>query len=402
MKKGKKQKKQWLNTFLLVVMFLISISATGVTAYLYGKSYREIFTLLILSAASLGSVVFALIQSELCDRLHYQDGKQIGRFVFIYLFSIAAGCLFPFLPTGGWAFPAIALALTLFSNTSTGLMAYAGVLGACVYFSDEGILVFLIYFLSGAIFAMLFEGLDKEYKTGFPLTISMMLYTVIMLAKVMFENRGIPHYEVFIIPIVNVFITMLLMMAVLRMYCAVAIDKEKGEFITINDQEFPLLAKYKEENEQLYYNAIHTAYFAEKAARMLHMDIDLAKCGGYYHKIIVAECQKEDKTLEEVCASFKFPPKAVTMLQEYNYRSISFKLKETVVVYLADSVVSSIMYLLEKQKDREINFGEIATAIIRRKVDSGILNESDISLSDLIGMEKIFTGEKLYYDFLRR
>lgn len=398
----KKSKTKWKNAILLVVMFLISMFATGIAAYFYGKSFREIFMLLIVSAASFGSVIFSFEQSNIYQRLHYDNGNHYARFVCMFIISIVAGCMLPFLPSGGWAVPAIALALTLFSNTATGLMAYAGVLGICVYFSDASILIFLIYFLVGAIISILFEGLDEDYKTGVPMSVAVILYTVVMAAKIMFENQGMPDMELFIIPMINVFITILLMMAVLRLYCAAVIDKEKGKFLVINDQEFPLLAKYKEENEQLYYNAIHTAYFAEKAARMLHMDVNVAKCGGYYHKIIVAECRKEEKTLEEICQMYKFPPKAMQLLQEYNYKSLMLKMKETVVVYLADSVVSSIMYLLEKEQKNEIDYGKIATAIIRRKVDSGILNQSDISLSELGGMEKIFTGEKLYYDFLRR
>lgn len=398
----KKGKAKWQNVVLLIIMFLISMFATGIAAYFYGKSFREIFMLLIVSAASFGSVIFSFEQSNIYQRLHYDNGHHYARFVIMFIISIFAGCMLPLLPSGGWAVPAIALALTLFSNTTTGLMAYAGVLGICVYFSEASILIFLIYFLIGAIFAILFEGLDEDYKTGGPMSVTVILYTVVMVAKIMFENQGIPELELFIIPVINVFITILLVLAVLRLYCAAVIDKEKGKFLMINDQEFPLLAKYKEENEQLYYNAIHTAYFAEKAARMLHMDVNVAKCGGYYHKIIVAECRKEEKSLEEICQTYKFPPKAVKLLQEYNYKSVTLKMKESVVVYLADSVVSSIMYLLEKEQKSEIDYGKIATAIIRRKVDSGALNQSDISLSELGGMEKIFTGEKLYYDFLRR
>lgn len=398
----KKGKTKWQNAILLVIMFLISMFTTGVAAYFYGKSFREIFMLLIVSAASFGSVIFSFEQSNIYQRLHYDNGKHYARFVIMFILSILVGCMLPFLPSGGWAVPAIALALTLFSNTTTGMMAYTGVLGICVYFSDASILVFLIYFLVGGIFAILFEGLDEDYKTGAPMSIAVILYTVVMLAKIMFENQGIPKLELFIIPVINVFITILLMLAVLRLYCAAVIDKEKGKFLVINDQEFPLLAKYKEENEALYYNAIHTAYFAEKAARMLHMDVNVAKCGGYYHKIIVAECRKEEKSLEEICQIYKFPPKAVKLLQEYNYKALTLKMRESVVVYLADSVVSSIMYLLEREQKNNIDYGKIATAIIRRKVESGILNQSDISLSELGGMEKIFTGEKLYYDFLRR
>ena len=73
-------------------------------------------------------------------------------------------------------------------------------------------------------------------------------------------------------------------------------------------------------------------------------------------------------------------------------------------VYFADCIVSSIMYLIEKEEaaSQDRDFGKIATAIIRRKIGSGVLNNSEISLSDLSGIEKIYTGEKLYYDFLRR
>ena len=172
-----------------------------------------------------------------------------------------------------------------------------------------------------------------------------------------------------------------------------------------------MLAKYKEIDRELYYNAIHTAYFAEKTARLLHMDVDVAKNGGYYHRIIVSECKEKGKTLEQICKENKFPPKAVRLLQEYNYKSMPMKMRETVAVFIADSVVSSIMYLIKKKQSgetvseegkEEADYTKVAIAIVRRKINSGILNNSDISLSDLGGLEKIYTGEKLYYDFLYR
>ena len=230
----------------------------------------------------------------------------------------------------------------------------------------------------------------------------MMIYSVIMLARIVFRSYGTIEFEAFMIPVINLFITFLFVLAVLRFYCAVVIDREKGRFLEINDQEFELLSKYKGENPQLYYNAIHTAYFAEKAARLFHMDVDVAKNGGYYHKIIANECKKEDKSLEEICRLYRFPDKAVKLLQEYNYKSEFIVMKETAVVYLADAVVSSIMYLLEKDENKEVDFVQLATAVLKRKIDSGVLNHSNISVSELCGMEKLFTGEKLYYDFLRR
>lgn len=391
---------------LIVLMLLLSLPAVGVSAYYYGKSFRDIFVFLMIAAASFGAVVFSLIQSDIYHTLHYDNGAHYIRFVLVFLAGVAACCLLPSLPDSGWAVPALALALTLFSNTVTGIIAYAGLVSICAYFSGTDILAFLLYFLTGSVFAVLFEELDEDYKTGPPLFIAMVLYSTCMAAKTVYQSYGAMNADIFIMPIINIFITFILMLAVLRFYCAAAIDREKGKYLLINDQEYEMLAKYKTEDKQLYYNAIHTAYFAEKTARLLHMDVNVAKNGGYYHKIIVAECKKQDKTLEEICKENKFPPKAVQLLQEFNYKAQPIKMKETVAVYLADCVVSTITYLLDKNHTTDepmenVDYGKVAVAVLRRKIDLGILNDSDISLADIGGMEKLYTGEKLYYDFLR-
>lgn len=400
----KKEEANWQKVLLAIAMMIISIPAIGVSAYLYEKSFRDIFMLLIIVMACFGMALFSFFQSNVFQALHYDNGGHLARFVVAFLMGTAAACLLPMLPDAGWILPVAALALTLFSNTVTGLIAYTGLMSVCVYFSSVDTLTFLMYFLTGVLFAVLFERLDNDYKTGTPMSVAVIVYVVEIVAKVVFQSHGPLTVDELVVPLMNVFVTFILMLVILRFYCAVVIDKEKGRYLRINDQEYELLAKYKEEDEQTYYNAIHTAYFAEKTARLLHMDVDVAKNGGYYHRIIVLECKKREKSLEEICQENKFPAEAVRLLQEYNYKSQPMKMRETVAVYLADCVVSSIMYLIEKGEERSLStdYGKIATAIIRRKVESGILNNSEISLSDLGGIEKIYTGEKLYYDFLRR
>lgn len=405
----KSEEAGWQKTFLIIIMLAISIPAVGVASYYYGKSFRDIFILVLSSTACFGTVVFSLIQSKIYNTLHYDNGGHFARFVVVFVMGAIICCLLPVLPDTGWAVPVLALALSLFSNTVTGLIAYAGLISVCTYLAGADILVFIVYFFVGVIFAALFEKLDDDYKTGKPLAIAMLIYVVCIVAKVVFQSHGTLMDDMLSIAVINVFITFMSMLAVLRFYCAVVIDKDKGNYLLINDQEFELLAKYKEEDKQIYYNAIHTAYFAEKTARLLHMDVDVAKNGGYYHRIIAIECQKQGKSLEEICREYKFPPKAVLLLQEYSYKSQHMKMRETVAVYLADCVVSSIMYLISKERSNEENaqksemdYGKLAIAVIRRKIESKILNDSDISLADLGGIEKIYTGEKLYYDFLRR
>lgn len=400
----KKEEANWQKVLLAIAMMVISIPAIGVSAYLYEKSFRDIFMLLIIVTACFGMTLFSFFQSNVFQALHYDNGGHFLRFVIAFLIGTAAVCLLPLLPDSGWVLPVAALALTLFSNTVTGLTAYTGLMSVCAYFASADTLTFLMYYLTGVLFAVLFERLDNDYRTGAPMSAAVSIYVIEIAAKVIFQSHGMLTADELVIPIMNVFVTFILMLMILRFYCAVVIDKEKGRYLRINDQEYALLAKYKVEDKQTYYNAIHTAYFAEKTARLLHMDVDVAKNGGYYHRIIVSECKKREKSLEEICQENKFPAEAVQLLQEYNYKSKPMKMRETVAVYLADCVVSTIMYLIERGDERSLakGYGKIATAVIHRKFESGILNESDISLSDLGGIEKIYTGEKLYYDFLRR
>ncbi len=399
----KKEETSLQKVLIASGMLVLSIPSVSVAAYLYEKSFREIFILMMIVIACFGMTIFSFFQSNLFASLHYDNGGHLLRFAMMFLMGVAAACLLPMLPNAGWALPALALALTLFSNTVTGLNAYAGLVSVCAYFASADILTLLLYLLVGVLFAVLFERLDDDYRTGTPLAAAMTIYIVELAAKVVFESHGALNTDALVMPVMNVFVTFILMLIVLRFYCAVVIDKEKGKYLHINDQEYDLLAKYKEEDKQTYYNAIHTAYFAEKTARMLHMDVDVAKNGGYYHRIIVLECRKQEKSLEEICKNNKFPPEAVRLLQEYTYKSQPIKMRETVAVYLADCVVSSIMYLISKSegKPADMDYGKIATAIIHRKIESKVLDNSDISLADLGGIEKIYTGEKLYYDFLR-
>lgn len=404
----KKKEARWQKVLLAMLMFIVTVPLAGVAAYVYGESFRDIFVFVLTITACIGIIIFSLVQSSVFDTLHYDNGSHYFRFVATFLFAAAISCVLPKLQDDGWAFPAVALALTLFSNTVTGILAYTVVLSICAYLASAEILIFMFYFVMGVTFAALFEKLDEDYKTGAPMFAAVVLYTVGMAAKLMFENRGMVSGDVLAIAVVNIFVTFIMMLAVLKYYGSAIVDKEKGKYLAINDQEYKMLAKYKQKDKQLYYNAIHTAYFAEKTARLLGMDVDVAKNGGYYHRIIVSECNASDKPLEEICRANKFPPKAVQLLQEYNYKSMPMKMRETVAVYIADSVVSSIMYLIKKGKSGndgekdEADYAKVALAVLHRKINSGILNDSDISLSDLGGLEKIYTGEKLYYDFLRR
>ena len=54
----KKEESRWQRILLIMLMLLLSTPAVGAAAYLYGKSFRDMFTLIIMVAACFGAGVF--------------------------------------------------------------------------------------------------------------------------------------------------------------------------------------------------------------------------------------------------------------------------------------------------------------------------------------------------------
>ena len=75
--------------------------------------------------------------------------------------------------------------------------------------------------------------------------------------------------------------------------------------------------------------------------------------------------------------------------------------RETIVVLFADCVVSSLLYLFEKDPKAELDYAQLVNTVFRKKFETDELWSNEISLAQITEMKKIFTEEKLYYDFLR-
>ena len=67
----------------------------------------------------------------------------------------------------------------------------------------------------------------------------------------------------------------------------------------------------------------------------------------------------------------------------------------------ADCIVSSILYLFEKDPKAELDYKQLIDTVFSKKLETDELWGNEISLAQIHEMKKIFFEEKLYYDFLR-
>ncbi len=70
----KKEETSLQKVWIVIGMLVVSIPSVGVAAYLYEKSFRDIFILLMIVTACFGMTVFSFFQSKLFGALHYDNG----------------------------------------------------------------------------------------------------------------------------------------------------------------------------------------------------------------------------------------------------------------------------------------------------------------------------------------
>jgi len=112
---------------------------------------------------------------------------------------------------------------------------------------------------------------------------------------------------------------------------------------------------------------------------------------------------KDNNSFEQVAdlaIQYVFPPMTGRILQEFLDKNVPIRKKETAVLLMSDAVISSILFLLSKEKG-PIDYEQVIDTVFRKKIESDVLKDCEITMAELTLMKKIFKEEKLYYDFLR-
>ncbi len=345
----------------------------------------------------LAGFVFFLVSEKENENLQFH----MKWFLQGYLSGVLGLLLFPFLPQEAWPFPVIALILVLNSDTVLAIFAYALFLAGTVIITNAGIAVFMLYFIAGLATILFFSKVDKEYRIGIPLFLSVSVMVMMLTANIMSVADPIRKTEVFLIPLINIFVTVLLSLLYLKYYSFGRIHKYREKYMEINDQEYKLIVSLKEASRENYFHAIHTSYFCDKAVNLIGGDKELSRALGYYHRLQDYIGIKSTEESIEILQQYEFPPELIQTLIHYQKPDKSIIDKEETIVYFADAVISAVMYLIKKNPETELNYDKIVHAIFQKKLESNCLKNCSLTLEEVYLLETMFVKEKLYYDFLR-
>lgn len=383
------------------ILFL-SVLVSGVAAFLYGNTMEVIVKIIILIFASTGCLVFVMEKSRIQGDFLFDNGENMWRFTVLYFLFLSGSVIFPLLPAGGWPFLAAFTGLMLFSGQLIAVCGGSNLLLISLLLSSSVQTdLFVIYFISGVAGILLFSGLDERFKVGLPLMISLLVQFVCLCIHEVLTVNEVLNPDMFLIPVVNILVNLILLLILLKFFSFSIIYRTRDTYMDINDPECPLLVKLKEFSKEEYFHAVHTAYLCDRIAGKLDLDAAAAKAGGYYHKIGILKGENSFENAKLVLEEYRIPDKVMEILKEYLNKDEKIVSKESAVLLISDTVISSISYLFSKDANARLDYEKLIQAVFSKKVESGILNHNKISIGELEEMKKILMEEKLYYDFLR-
>lgn len=394
---NKNREPVYLVNSILIVITVLLVTAGGFLKHAGGA---ELLRNAILAGTGAFLTCFLFLSEK--DRLSEKNASpaRTSRFAISYGICLAVSLCCAFLPPAGWPFLVVFVMMSLFCGFLPGICGGISFLTFSVLLAGADISIFALYVLTGLLGACLFSRLDEKYRIALPLFVSLsFLFAAETACVVLFANETL-KWELFLIPALNVIISLILLLILLKVYSGMEIFKYRIKYLEINDQEFELLVNIKEKDKNAYYRAVHAAYFSERIAQALSLDADAAKTAAYYANAGILYKEPE-KDLEKEFVSYGFPPYARQLLRELTGKNTGIRHKEAAVVYMADAVISSILYLFEKKQDTKTDYAAVIETVFQKKWESGSLKNSELTFAEWNRMKKIFKEEKLYYDFLR-
>ncbi|MBQ4536998.1 MAG: hypothetical protein II994_05210 [Lachnospiraceae bacterium] len=221
-----------LPELLFGILTIVMISGV---CYLKNQEQDKTLQYLVFAVLGLGCFGYRLRREYIEELISYENRKHINRFwiVFAMCWIVAGACVF--LPVEGWPYVAVFVALALYSTPMTGIFAAAVLLMITVMLTGGGAATFFLYFISGLTAVGFFCPLGKEVKIGIPMFLSLLCLFTCETAGFVLTANAHPGVELFLVPVVNLVITAVLLLGMIKLYSGQVVYLYRERYLEIND-----------------------------------------------------------------------------------------------------------------------------------------------------------------------
>lgn len=401
----KENRKENIKYMINGLILLIGMPAIPVLFSVVQKhSVEQLLQIGILTLIGTGCMLLDYFWKQGPYHNSLNEGQKLDPTVYtgVLLTCCVIACLMPLLPANGWPFLSIALLLFLLSDALQTLLSVTVLLMIACLMKQTGMEVLICYLFCTVVVIALFDKLDKRYRIGIPVFLSLCAQLVVATANLMLFTDLPMNIETFVVPVISLFVNLILMIVILKSFSAMVVHRYRDRYMTINDTEFEILVRIKAEKPKSYFLAIHTSYLTDKLATRFELDKDSVKTASYYWKLCEDQNGRANqKLLEALQTDYHFPPKAMELLYELTDKKTRLASREAIAVYMANRVIEQISALFLKDNKQEIPYKQLMEQIFHEKQEQGFFEQCQFTMKDLTNMKKVFVEEALYYELLR-
>ena len=314
--------------------------------------------------------------------------KSILKLMFVYHYILIGTALCIMFPVKFMPLVIIPMVITAIYDMESGFVAAVSV-GATVML---GMGIYPLYVFSGPLMVILILScftvgkLDKTWKNIAGKVIFLIVEVVlfIYLKKYCDEYDTIFGKNSFIISVLITSVVCMILGNVIKIFADRILYNRTPLVIikklTSSNSEPVQLMKNK--SASLYYHSNEVAEMSRLAAKRIGADYNLAYAGGLFHdlgKVSGSEYIKEGLKLAE---KYGIPKDIRTIMVEHNVKSRVPKSKESAIVMLSDTVVSTIEYVKGTMDKKNISEQVLVENAINKRLTSGALNKSGLTIEE--------------------
>lgn len=245
---------------------------------------------------------------------------------------------------------------------------------------------FICYFTFGALILILTQFLDTLFGMIMILIISVTTNLAFLILLADFEL--VISREV-IIQLTSTAAMVVVIWIVKRLYGA---HYEKG--LVLKEDA---MRQLKNVRPNIYVHSLEIGNLSAGAAKLIGANEAVSFAGGCYHEI--GRIRKKQKKQEgrdyiddgvEILKKHGVGQDIIAVVKEHNIHYDAPTSKEAAIVMLSDSILSSLKYLYEHKAAEDIQVEEVVSSIINRRFEKGILNQSGLTIEELVVLNEYY------------
>ena len=366
-------KKLLINAALYLYMAAMTFVVTFFSSKIWRKELwpNERFTVVVIS-----SLAFIILLIAMSRKI-----KDMTSLLIYYHAIVIFTVLMMLIPYEFRPLMAVFMIMTLMAGLDTGLICALSVSVAVSFLSGAE-----QEFLYGTLLIGAFSCFAADMVKN---RIKFIISSIILFFSAFFINGVFQYYETDIFDYGFALISLVSIAVSLIIYIKVnmLIRPRSEEPYIREDSE--TVRDIKEKSISLYYHSQEVADLSYVAAQKIQCNARLAYAGGLLHAI--GKTKQSDDSVKAgliIANKYGMPREIKAIMVEYDAKHRLPSSREAAIVMLAQSVVSSVEYL--KQTDKEVSEKKIIDNVFNVRLSTGALDKSGLSVGELSCVKSAF------------